>query len=70
MIRSLYISDRHVQGPSLLKKTLGGQTFIVCVSMTSPCSLNRCTLWNLHILVTMACHGYTQHFALRLLWKH
>ena len=23
------------------EKTLGGQTFIVCVSMTPPCSLNR-----------------------------
>jgi len=30
------------QGPSLLK-TLGGPTFIVCVSMMSPCPLDRST---------------------------
>jgi len=30
-----------VQGPSLLKKFGGGTILIVCVSMTSPCSLNR-----------------------------
>ena len=33
---------RKYQGPSLLKN-IGGTNLIVCVSMTSPCSLNRST---------------------------
>jgi len=28
-------------GNEFARKLYGGQTFIVCVSMTSPCSLNR-----------------------------